>query len=96
MPLVKSPEMTEENRAAPQASGRQSPGPARPEGKDHSAIAHGRHGFSANPLMKVRRGGLTQKDVKNADRSGDMHENKGTIDKMSQAKSDFCAQLNNI
>jgi hypothetical protein len=35
-----------------------------------------------NTLMKVRQGGLTPKDVKNADRSGDVHENKGAMDKM--------------
>jgi len=36
-----------------------------------------------NVLFKVRSGGLTSKDVKNGDRSGDVYENKGEPDKMS-------------
>ena len=34
-------------------------------------------------LFKVRNGGLTLRDVKNEDRTGYVHENKGDDDKMS-------------
>jgi hypothetical protein len=45
-----------------------------------------------NMLMRVRGGGLTRRDVKNADRSGDLYENKGDDDKMSEEKSDICGK----
>ena len=35
--------------------------------------------------------GSQQKDPKNEDRSGDMHENKGQYDKMSVTMTDICA-----
>ncbi len=46
-----------------------------------------------NTLMKVRQGGLTPKDVKNEDRSGNVYENKGSDDKMPDEKSDTSAGL---
>ena len=36
----------------------------------------------------VRQGGLTEKDVKNTGRSGDVYENKGEQDIMAENKSD--------
>ena len=45
-----------------------------------------------NTLMKVRQGGLRQKDVKNAGRSGDMYENKGSGDTMTETKIDFVSE----
>ena len=36
-----------------------------------------------NMLFRVRAGGLSLRDVKNEDRSGHVHENKGDDDKMS-------------
>ena len=49
-----------------------------------------------NTLMKVRQGGLTPKDVKNEDRSGNVYENKGPDDKMPDEKSDISAGLTPI
>jgi hypothetical protein len=46
-----------------------------------------------NTLMKVRQGGLTPKDVKNEDRSGNVYENKGSDDKMPDKISDISAGL---
>jgi hypothetical protein len=43
--LVKSPEMTDEKLAANQANGRESHGPATPEGLERSADSRIRHGF---------------------------------------------------
>jgi hypothetical protein len=37
-------------------------------------------------------GGVTGKDVKNEDRSGDMYENKGTHDTLTEEKSDFVSE----
>ena len=42
-----------------------------------------------NMLSRVRTGVQTKKDVRNGDRSGDVYENKGSIDKMSTEKHDF-------
>jgi hypothetical protein len=39
-----------------------------------------------NTLIKVRKGALTKKDVKNEDRSDYVYENKGEYDKMSSEK----------
>ena len=39
-----------------------------------------------NMLFRVRTGGLNHRDVKNEDRSGHVHENKGDDDKMSSEK----------
>ena len=89
MSRVKSAEMNEENLAMHQANGRQSPGLITPESKTPAEAAHMGYGPYANTLMKVRRGGLTPNDVKNADRSGDMYENKGLHDKMADALSDI-------
>jgi len=46
-----------------------------------------------NTLIKVRQGGLTPRDVKNEDRSGNVYENKGSDDKMPDEKSDTSAGL---
>jgi hypothetical protein len=43
-----------------------------------------------NMLMRVRQGELTRRDVKNADRSHDVDENKGHDDIMSDEKADIC------
>jgi hypothetical protein len=45
MSLTKHPSTTEKNRAARQRNGRQSRGPATPEGKERSRSAHLRHGY---------------------------------------------------
>jgi len=42
-----------------------------------------------NVLFKVQNRPLTLRDVNNGDRSGDVYENKGSIDKMSSEKHDF-------
>jgi hypothetical protein len=44
-----------------------------------------------NTLMKIRQGGLAPKDVKNEDRSGNVYENKGTDDIMSDQETDSSA-----
>src|ERR1035441_2751676 len=41
-----------------------------------------------NTLMKLRQGGLTPKDVKYEGRSGNVDENKGPQDKLTEEKSD--------
>ena len=42
--------------------------------------------------QKVRqKSGLSQKDVKNEGRPGNVYENKGTNDKMPEIKPDICA-----
>jgi flagellar biosynthesis/type III secretory pathway chaperone len=46
-----------------------------------------------NTLMKVRKGGLTRKDVKNEGRSGNVYENKGSHDNLSEDNSDISAGL---
>ena len=45
MSLVKSPELTPEKLAANQANGRQSQGPATPEGVERMRAANTRHGY---------------------------------------------------
>jgi len=40
-------------------------------------------------LIRIRQGGMTQKDVKNADRSGYVAENKGQHDTMSDGETDI-------
>jgi hypothetical protein len=45
-----------------------------------------------NTLVKVRNGALTQRDVKNEDRPGDVYENKGTSDIMADNWSGFLAE----
>jgi hypothetical protein len=42
-----------------------------------------------NTPIKVRKGALTLRDVKNEGRSGYVHENTGNDDKMSSAKHGF-------
>jgi hypothetical protein len=44
-----------------------------------------------NTLMKIRQGGLAPKDVKNEDRSGNVYENKGTDDILSDQETDRSA-----
>jgi len=44
-----------------------------------------------NVLLKVRNGALTQRDVKNEDRPGDVYENKGEDDIMSDCCGDSLA-----
>jgi hypothetical protein len=44
-----------------------------------------------NTLMKIRQGGLAPKDVKNEDRSGNVYENKGTDDILSDQETDSSA-----
>ena len=46
-----------------------------------------------NVLFRVRNGALTHKDVKNEDRSGNVYENKGPADTMTDNYSGFCARL---
>ena len=45
-----------------------------------------------NVLFKVRNGALSHKNVKNEDRSWDVHENKGEGDKMDDNPSGFLAE----
>jgi hypothetical protein len=45
-----------------------------------------------NTLMKVRQEGQTPNDVKNEGRSGDVHENKGSSDTMTETKIDFVSE----
>jgi hypothetical protein len=45
-----------------------------------------------NPLIKVRNGALTLKDVKNEDRPDYVHENKGEGDKMDYNRDDFVSE----
>ena len=45
-----------------------------------------------NTLIKVRNGALTHKDVKNEDRPGDVYENKGASDTMTDKWSGFLAE----
>ena len=44
-------------------------------------------------LFKVRNGALSQRDVKNGDRSGYMYENTGNDDKMSGYKTGFYTKM---
>jgi hypothetical protein len=44
-----------------------------------------------NTLIKVRKGALIHKDVKNEGTSGDVYENKGEDDIMSGNRADFLA-----
>jgi len=46
-----------------------------------------------NTLVKVRNGALTQRDVKNEDRPGDVYENKGASDRMADNGSGFLAEI---
>jgi hypothetical protein len=41
------------------------------------------------PLIKVRNGAVTHKDVKNEGTSGDVYENKGMGDKIDEKRSGF-------
>jgi hypothetical protein len=43
-------------------------------------------------LFKVRKGALSQRDVKNEGTSGDVYENKGEHDKMADNPSGFLAK----
>ena len=45
-----------------------------------------------NTLVKVRNGALTQRDVINEDRPGDVYENKGESDIMADNWSGFLAE----
>ena len=49
-----------------------------------------------NVLFKVRNGALTHKDVKNEDRPGDVYENKGASDTMTDNRSGFLAENSQI
>ncbi len=49
-----------------------------------------------NTLIKVRKGALTHKDVKNEGTSGDVYENKGAGDIMSGNRADFLAENSQI
>jgi hypothetical protein len=44
-----------------------------------------------NTLIKVRKGALTHRDVKNEGTSGDVYENKGAHDTMPDNSSGFLA-----
>ena len=43
-------------------------------------------------LIKVRKGALSQKDVKNEGTSGDVYEKKGEIDTMADNKSGLLSE----
>ena len=49
-----------------------------------------------NTLEKVRNGALARKDVKNADRSHDMYENKDTHDTMTGMKNEIVSENTNF
>ena len=49
-----------------------------------------------NTLIKVRKGALTHKDVKNEGTSGDVYENKGDDDIMSCNRAAFLAENSQI
>jgi hypothetical protein len=50
-------------------------------------------GWQKNMLIRVRKDALTLRDVKNETTSGDVHENKGEIDKMSSKKHAFYMKI---